>query len=110
MGGEDAPAGVPTAHTHGLVGVNCGICDRELNKDENSPAYNCGGDCRECMAGAGDPDCIASLTVIWLDEFYDKVRTEVEFTVKRIAALPHEEPMYVEDDIKTRMQENLRVW
>ena len=91
--------------------MNCGICERELNDNASSPAYNCGGDCLECMARVGgDPDCIASLTVIWLDEFYDKVRTEAAFTIERIKALPHEEPMDVEYDITARMQENLRIW
>lgn len=39
---------------------HCSICRRELNTG-HVLAVDCGGDCRQCMAEAGDPDCIDSI-------------------------------------------------
>lgn len=33
----------------------CTICRRLLTR--SGPGLDCGGDCRSCMAAAGDPDC-----------------------------------------------------
>lgn len=38
----------------------CNLCNQELNTG-NPLSVNCGGDCRLCMALAGDPDCIKQL-------------------------------------------------
>ena len=39
----------------------CNICHAELDSDPESLHYDCGGDCRWCMARAGDPDCQAAI-------------------------------------------------
>lgn len=39
----------------------CGSCKRPLNQPDDPRSLDCGGDCRQCMADAGDPDCIKSL-------------------------------------------------
>ena len=45
--------------------VACGICGKHMHNG-NGPIkdLDCGGDCCECMALAGDPDCIKSLSHI----------------------------------------------
>jgi hypothetical protein len=40
---------------------HCQICDRKLNVKGDARSVDCGGDCRQCMAEAGDPDCAKSL-------------------------------------------------
>lgn len=41
----------------------CNICNKELNTDDPL-SEDCGGDCLECMADAGDPDAIKSVNKI----------------------------------------------
>jgi hypothetical protein len=36
----------------------CLICKRLLNNPNDPLSMDCGGDCLQCMADAGDPDCI----------------------------------------------------
>ncbi len=36
----------------------CGICKTPMDQPDKPATLNCGGDCRRCMADAGDPDCI----------------------------------------------------
>lgn len=38
-------------------GTKCAICKRELDNPDDPLSRNCGGDCLQCMADAGDPDC-----------------------------------------------------
>jgi hypothetical protein len=42
---------------------NCQTCSRELDNDNDPVSKDCGGDCRLCMADAGDPDCLEDLWV-----------------------------------------------
>ena len=45
--------------------MKCGICKHTLSDDYNSLRYDCGGDCRLCMAlVGGDPDCLESVATI----------------------------------------------
>lgn len=37
--------------------LNCKTCNKELNQQNDPSSRDCGGDCVECMAEAGDPDC-----------------------------------------------------
>lgn len=39
----------------------CISCKRLLDQPDDPRSLDCGGDCRQCMADAGDPDCIESL-------------------------------------------------
>lgn len=39
----------------------CSICGRRLNNPHDPRSADCGGDCLQCMADAGDPDCIRLL-------------------------------------------------
>lgn len=39
----------------------CNSCKRPLDQPDDPRSLDCGGDCRQCMADAGDPDCIESL-------------------------------------------------
>lgn len=45
--------------------ANCSICKRVLTRNWNPKtpeAFDCGGDCLECMARVGnDPDCIDAM-------------------------------------------------
>lgn len=36
---------------------HCSICGVELDQPDKPLTLDCGGDCVECMADAGDPDC-----------------------------------------------------
>lgn len=40
--------------------MNYSICKVKLNQPLKMDTENCGGDCLECMARAGDPDAIDS--------------------------------------------------
>lgn len=40
---------------------HCLTCQRRLDVPGSVGSRNCGGDCLECMADAGDPDCAAAL-------------------------------------------------
>jgi len=52
VGGTQSPGGVkPT------LSNRCGICRRLLNNPVDPVSLDCGGDCLQCMAAAGDPDC-----------------------------------------------------
>ncbi len=35
----------------------CHICDRQLDLPNDPTTLDCGGDCLQCMADVGDPDC-----------------------------------------------------
>lgn len=39
--------------------MKCKTCGQEMEMDVPGDIWsrNCGGDCRKCMAEAGDPDC-----------------------------------------------------
>lgn len=37
--------------------MNCKTCNKELTQENDPASRDCGGDCVECMAEAGDPDC-----------------------------------------------------
>jgi hypothetical protein len=43
----------------------CNICGRRMY-ESNVPSRDCGGDCLQCMAESGDPDCIDSM-IKWLE-------------------------------------------
>lgn len=42
----------------------CHICKRELNNLADPLSTDCGGDCLQCMAEVGDPDCVAAMAEI----------------------------------------------
>lgn len=44
-----------------IVNKKCLTCKRVLNNVEDSKSRDCGGDCLQCMADCGDPDCIEEL-------------------------------------------------
>jgi hypothetical protein len=39
----------------------CNSCGRVLDNGADPLSTNCGGDCMQCMADAGDPDCISAV-------------------------------------------------
>lgn len=39
----------------------CQSCNDPLNVAGDPTSLDCGGDCRRCMANAGDPDCLKSM-------------------------------------------------
>lgn len=49
--------------------MKCGICKKTLNVPTDPLSYDCGGDCSECMADAGDIDVIAHLHSIGFATF-----------------------------------------
>ena len=42
----------------------CATCHRALDTPDDPLSRNCGGDCLQCMADAGDPDCIHAVNRI----------------------------------------------
>jgi hypothetical protein len=42
----------------------CKICGRELDNLADPVSADCGGDCLQCMADCGDPDCAARVATI----------------------------------------------
>lgn len=40
------------------TGIPCNMCKTPMDQPGKPATLNCGGDCRKCMAEAGDPDCI----------------------------------------------------
>lgn len=42
----------------------CFICNRVLDNPEDPFSEDCGGDCLQCMADAGDPECEAAVAEI----------------------------------------------
>jgi len=44
--------------------IRCNICQRELDNPNDALSMDCGGDCLQCMADAGDPDCMAAVQAI----------------------------------------------
>ena len=73
---------LPPNHT-----ARCGTCLRELNNVKDPRSVDCGGHCLQCMADAGDPDCVEEIRKI---EVYpqiavlDFVRLMKDFLDKRI--------------------------
>jgi hypothetical protein len=41
--------------------MRCGICGQELNVPFKPETLDCGGHCLNCMADAGDPECVEVL-------------------------------------------------
>lgn len=37
----------------------CSLCKKELDNPKDRTSLDCGGDCVQCMAEAGDPSAIA---------------------------------------------------
>lgn len=37
--------------------MNCATCGRLLDNPDDPMSLDCGGDCQQCMADVGDPDC-----------------------------------------------------
>ncbi len=37
---------------------HCHVCNKLMDQPDDPSSRNCGGDCRACMAEAGDPDCV----------------------------------------------------
>jgi len=48
--------------------MHCGICSRKLNAPEDPRSSDCGGDCLQCMADAGDPDALLAILRIEIQE------------------------------------------
>jgi len=40
---------------------HCGLCRTPLSIPGRPETVDCGGDCRRCMAEAGDPSCIQTM-------------------------------------------------
>lgn len=53
----------------------CDMCHCELDDINDPGSFDCGGDCRRCMAYFGDPDCIRAMRELepnnpeWLGTF-----------------------------------------
>ena len=45
----------------------CMICSSPLSIPGDGASADCGGDCRACMAAAGDPDCAAGMALVARD-------------------------------------------
>ena len=43
---------------------HCHICKVELDQPGKPETEDCGGDCLECMAIMGDPECVAAMVEI----------------------------------------------
>ncbi|MES2148526.1 MAG: hypothetical protein V4508_01920 [Pseudomonadota bacterium] len=43
------------------VKKTCNICGRALDNPADPYSVDCGGDCLQCMADSGDPDCAATV-------------------------------------------------
>lgn len=43
---------------------HCATCGKELDHPKDETSMNCGGDCVECMADAGDPECVEHMNQI----------------------------------------------
>ena len=50
---------LPPNHT-----ARCGTCLRELNNVKDPRSVDCGGHCLQCIADAGDPDCVEEIRKI----------------------------------------------
>lgn len=48
--------------------TRCQICGRLLGNLEDPRSEDCGGDCLQCMAEAGDPDCAEAIRKIEASE------------------------------------------
>lgn len=46
---------------------NCNICKQKLNTGTVA-SRDCGGDCTQCMASAGDPDCIDAMRDVAVEQ------------------------------------------
>jgi hypothetical protein len=44
------------------------ICERELTIETHDRGIDCGADCLQCMAAAGDPECIEEIPKIEASE------------------------------------------
>src|SRR5438046_3170169 len=51
--------------------AKCGICKKLLDQDGDDLSANCGGDWRECMARAGDPDEMFAVIEALIGAAYD---------------------------------------
>jgi hypothetical protein len=48
--------------------MRCNTCKRELDNPADPRSMDCGGDCLQCMADAGDPDCVEEIRKIEVAE------------------------------------------
>lgn len=46
----------------------CGICKRSLDNPDDPLSKDCGGDCVDCMAEAGDPDAVIARLALALQK------------------------------------------
>lgn len=69
----------------------CGNCRVELNQPDDPRTLDCGGDCLNCMANAGDPDCRVRIAYIvaadcvptdWADPLLSAVRPLTDDTTR----------------------------
>jgi hypothetical protein len=44
--------------------AHCAICRRALGDPDDPLSVDCGGDCLQCMADCGDPDCVAAIDAL----------------------------------------------
>jgi len=51
--------------------TNCHICGKVLDIEDDPLTFNCGGDCTECMARAGDPDELKSVIDALVGQAYE---------------------------------------
>lgn len=56
----------------------CHICGAQLEDDEESLHYNCGGDCLWCMARSGDPECQARVQGMFMRDCIDQMNAAVD--------------------------------
>ncbi len=46
------------------LGRSCQMCGRPLENANDPLSADCGGDCLNCLADCGDPDCIAAIEAL----------------------------------------------
>lgn len=80
--------------------LNCRICKQKLTDDPRSRRYDCGGDCRQCMAESGDPGCIESMEEILVRQVIDRTSLDAEGVIRYLKSISNEDPY----EVQTRLE------
>lgn len=83
----------------------CKICKHELDSDEESLYYDCGGDCLWCMAKAGDPECQARVAGFFVKDCINLMKLTCEEFRDDLKDID-----YDIDEFNTRVMEGFRPW
>lgn len=84
---------------------HCVTCGAELEDDEESMHYNCGGECLWCMAKSGDAESRARIEHFFFEDCMEQLTETVNEFVTHVQELGGDESLF-----RTMILETWRPW